>query len=742
VLQAYGAAGIKIPRRVQSLMQDLDNLAAHANTVAQMDDRVRLEAIGRGIKSFDSLVIQEQEQALLSEITGLTNNVTSLKDQIALQKDRAELDEQLIDNAESSLDLEGKQISRQLQNYTDEQLDHFINNENTSGLPVGFIVNENRRRAKEEAELIKIQNTNTGVNTAARSSILGQLGDSAIVEISRQLEEQNQSGVVIPSVEVQGIDTKFTLNDVRKEVKVRAEQQQEATDLGINSVGRASRQNVINKNRTNAAGVSIKLNSLENSIPSVVNIPEFDALVNKIEQQAETGQFDISESNAKEIDTLFETVESKSLDLLNSDAEKQSVESIINFGRIIDRDAAANSFVGKTVERVINDAQEGSFRNGGLYSDLNNTWLALHNANVKRASDNEISFVQDLRSRGQKETSQPFTSRQTTLEDETSRAIANEHFRRNYRELLFVNKSKLIIADMVNTIQNNQPSGDNNVARTPEEMANLIGIVDELNNNLFAGSPDATEFSNIENRNNVTAIPLTGIFADEEGNNQEVTLTNPNTNEPILVRDVNVRGILDTLFSFEERLREAGFDYDLTQEFNFGFTAETVQQTVPIAVPQNGSQHELLALTNKTFMENKTATPEDLLANEARAVFHSWAQNRTFNVNHIEETQRFLSEAQGISDEFSGRSLRNIRSEDGKKAVRVNNLREQAIERLVTERSLTGARTVRRGSRSGAAVADSDNTTRESLQNMSITDLFNQGLIAPSQLIDALTESN
>ena len=729
IMTAYAAAGMQVPKRVQGLLHDLDNLAAHANAVAEMDDRVRIEAVGRGNKSFDALVIQEQEQALLRELSGLTNDVVGLEDRIKLQQEQVKLEGLVLDNQNKFNDNQYEQFTRIAEGLTLEELNQSINGSNNTGVPRGILQAAQFEKAKafQDANKVAISNSE-----AAKQGKLASITDQAFQQLGAQLFEQGQQGALIPAATIQGIGT-FTLEEFRNEQVRRAEQQKKINESGLSQAEAVAENNLHVNNITGIAALSDSITNISNQVPVVQNSTKFQEAMERVKQGLRTTSSDTSEAILKDLKADFKDLSQQALNLTNSDDERKNLENVLNVGRVLDVDAGINSLATRSVDAGVNAAAQDARLNGGVWSNVNNVWAALHNQNI---NDNGIAGLVDLRTDSQKKEATPFTSKQRTFGDIKMRQIAHASYRSSVRELAFVKKSELILAD-ANEVVNSQLD-----VLGEEGVASALALLDEHRNLMFGSTEAPTQFTNTVDKNLVLPSEMRRSVTDEEGNVEEVVLRNIQTGQAIQERRVNSRYLLDKWFELEQSFKDLGVEYDFTTKFNSGFEAETAQVVVPLIAPRNLHQHELLITTDHNFAQDKLNNPETHLARVVGDIFFQWNNQTNFDATQIEDTKKLLEVADNAtSDDPAQKALNRLSTT---KKEKIEKLKAGAIRQAITEQGLVnGPNRVGNGKfvLSTNDLEELDARTDE-LNKLSISELFQQGYISPSALIEAVGEEN
>ena len=757
IISAYRKTGQRVPKSVMNIIQDLDNLAAHANAVSQMDDRTRVQAIGRGNKSFDSLVIQQQEQALLRELESKSGDILGAEERLEFRKKQLQLDKAEIDLGISQIDLKTKEETlgfkkRQLQlqiNKSQVDLESSIidletkeekqilenlsleevNNQLSGNAPA--LVNRGQLQAKRY-ELLKTQSETQAVinknNSLAKSTFLGNLTPQAFNLIGEEFAKQEAAGVAIPTVVLKD-GAKITLGEYRKEKIIRDKQATEAiaNNKTIKEADADARKVI--ENKQTGAIIMDEIADLDSSLDGVRDNPLFSRLIKDFQDLSDTTNASDSQAKLKEIESKRDQLKTEIIDLIDDDATKRSAKEILTFNRARDLDNTVNSISTRSLESSNNDAAEGGINNNDFFGFNNDVWSAISNT---VASQQGISGP-DLIGVKTKSDEQPFTSKQRVFGDERYRRGVKDLYDGNIREIYFAKKSDIIINDSADFANEQMRQG--NVSQ--ENVAEFMALLDSKRNELFGDTSNPTAFSNKTNSSLVNSIPLEIPVTNEDGIDENLRLINPTSgaNVPVVRTIANGRAVLDSFIELEAKAKELGINYDFTKQFNTGFHNETKALVVPLIKPNNIHQHQLMQLSNPAFAENKGLSVDAFHSGTIDRIASQWQNDTTFDISIVENLQSVLSEVAQIEENgFSEESLKRFQltKQDGN---RLEALRKNGIKNAIGEQ-------LANFTKNSAGVTDRSTLFAQqseiinNINNMSINELIAAGHISNSELIE------
>ena len=725
IISAYRKTGQRVPKSVMNIIQDLDNLAAHANAVAQMDDRTRIQAIGRGNKSFDSLVIQQQEQALLRELSAQTGDVLGAEERLEFRKKQLQVGKAEVELESSLIDLETKEEKQILESLSLEE----VNNQLSGNAPA--LVSRGQLQAKRY-ELLKTQSETQAVinknNSLAKSTFLSNLIPQAFNLIGEEFAEQEAAGVAIPTV-VLNDGAKITLGEYRKEKAIR--DKQAANNIANNKTIKeadADARKVVENKQTGAI-IFDEIASLDNTIDGVRDNPLFNRLIKDFQDLSNTTNASDSQAKLKEIESKRDQLKDEVIDLIDDDATKRSAKEVLTFNRARDLDNTVNSISTRSLESSNNDAAEGGINNNDFFGFNNDVWSAISNT---VASQQGVSGA-DLLGARTKTDEKPFTSKQRVFGDERYRRGVKDLYDGNIREIYFAKKGNIILNDSADFANEQMRQG--NVSQ--ENVAEFMALLDNKRNELYGDTNNPTAFSNKTNSSLVNSIPLEIPVTNDDGIVENLSLINPTngSNTPVVRTIANGRAVLDSFIELEAKAKELGINYDFTKEFNTGFHNETKALVLPLIKPNNIHQHQLMQLSNPAFAENKGLSVDAFHSGTIDRIASQWQNDTTFDVSIVENLQSVLSEVAQIEENgFSEESLKRFQltKQDGN---RLEALRKNGIKNAIGEQ-------LANFTKNSAGVTDRSTLFAQqseiinNINNMSINELIAAGHISNSELIE------
>ena len=274
VLNSYAISGQAVPGEVKSLLNELNNLAAHSNSVAAMDDMTRIKMIGKGHKALDEQYILNRENELLSQIEGLSRGVLTEKDRLDRQNLRANVtqnEQAVIQNdiniQQSRATLEGNLIelddgkeartySKMLDELSVEQISRGLEDGEIAGLgiPRGYAVNYLADRYSKLGTIAKQQEAVAPKNDPFYNIVNNKFGTRtedlavtnpdvlalALDNYKNGLEDGTITPSAIPQLNIPGFgDIPFSLNEVQDALTLSLESAKKLSDASGGSADTA-----------------------------------------------------------------------------------------------------------------------------------------------------------------------------------------------------------------------------------------------------------------------------------------------------------------------------------------------------------------------------------------------------------------------------------------------------------------------------------------------------------------------
>lgn len=707
VLKQYAIQGKKPSKKLTSLIDQLDNLAAHSIAVGAMDDRTRVQMIGEGHRALDAQVINAQEQSILQQIQTEAGEVFYAEDRLDFAKKQAELVGKRISNEQALLDynddVEGKKRIIALESLTNEQLQQALTGKNETGIPIGFISTEYNQRITEQAAISKQLASVKKTDVEAMQTVLNNIDPKVLTLMQEEALKQNAEGKLIASVQIPGTEHSVT-------------QQQIGTALEATKGLRGSEADMktIRKNRTLGHGLTQRAQQFSDNFGIEQSSPIFSDFITKVGTLLSADARDVSEEALTAAQKSLEDMEKNYLNTIVDPAQKDAARHRMQFGRYYDNRIATDSLVTRSPEDI-----EAATVNKPLYQGVAQVIQALQAQNVRNRTDS----VGGLASFGLEDTSkkgkESFNPLREPFDNKRKMAAVSEMATAELSEQFYAGKANAMITQLEEMV-----ATEEFIVQNPEAAVQVRDLVESYRQNFFGDNPNPMHFSNATDPNLVVPQPVIFSDLDKDGNKIEVPLLDADGN-PVNTRATNFAYVMDKIDTFEKEIQALGIDFDATKVFLHDNTETILSSVADANRVENSTQEELLMASNKTYANNTQITDSrTILSNNIKAIHENVINSRDFDFKAFEETGSLLQKASGLIDtlgpQFFAETKRGV------------------VKDLLAKRGYgaVSGRGAHIDAANKAKMLEAETAIAEEVNGMSVSQLFEAGYVSKSQLLE------
>jgi len=185
VLNQYAAAGEEITPEMRGIIDELDNLAHHGNSISGMDDRIRMRWSGAGAGTYDIKALERRESELNKQLADLTRGVMTEPQQLALRSDRAKttiIENQAEQIAAAASPAEVARWDSVLDEMTIPQIGQMLSEGKLQDIPRAYVQDRQQAMIKNKSnEQISLLQGNVAANALQADKIAVNYSDPQIL---------------------------------------------------------------------------------------------------------------------------------------------------------------------------------------------------------------------------------------------------------------------------------------------------------------------------------------------------------------------------------------------------------------------------------------------------------------------------------------------------------------------------------------------------------------------------------